>query len=297
MMYLHLVSLSVLGIALLWSLKLVYGRRETASDDVLLLVSTIAAWVLIFLGLAFASNPPVMVAGFVIAAMVVSQYRDSERRALLWTLAVAAEHGLPLATAARSFAAGRIDETGRRAARLAELLDAGVALPLALVRSRNPLPTDAALAANLGYATDSLADTLRDAAREGDRLSTVTHAYYSNLLYFVLIVNLLLGVMTFLCITVVPAYRQILADFSVEPPSITRFVLAVAVFAVDYASAVVFPAAVGECRPGVYDSGLYGNPSAGDLAAGRLVGRPRYADHFAILGRLRRSRKDPDRRS
>ena len=208
--------------------------RETASDDVLVLISTIAAWVLIFLGLAFVSSPPILIAGLIIAAMVVARYRDSERRALLWTLAVAAERGVPLASVARAFAAGRIDEIGRRSARLAELLESGVPLPVALDRSQNPLPPDAALAAKLAYATDTLPETLRDAAREGDRLDTISHSYYATLIYFVLMVNLMLAVLGFLVIKVVPTFRQILYDFDSALPPVTAFCFRVAELAVNY---------------------------------------------------------------
>ncbi len=222
MMQLHLAAISVLGLALLWSLKLIYGRRETASDDVLVLVSSIAAWVLIFLGLAFASNPPLMIVGLIIAAMIVARYRDSERRALLWALAVAAEKGLSLSTAARSFAAGRIDEVGRRAARLAELLEAGISLPTALDQSHNPLPRDAQLAANIGIASNSLASTLRQAAREGDRLDAINHTAYSHLMYFVLMINVMVALISFLMIKVVPTYEMIFLDFNTELPAITQ---------------------------------------------------------------------------
>ena len=228
MMYLHLLSISVLGLAVLWGLRLIYSRPTTAGDDALLLICTIGAWVLVFLGLAFVAAPPVWVAGLVIAAMVVAQYRDSERRALLWTLAVAAEKGLSLATAARSFAVGRIDEIGRRATKLADLLDAGLPLPQALNRSRNPLPKDAALAANLGYATGSLAGTLRHAAREGDRIQSVTHSYYAGLMYFVLVSNLMLVILLFVCIQVMPTWETILRDFDLQLPFITQFALGLA---------------------------------------------------------------------
>ncbi len=146
----------------------------------------------------------------------------------MWTLAVAAEKGLSLATAARSFAVGRIDEIGRRATKLADLLDAGLPLPQALDRSRNPLPKDAALAANLGYATGSLAGTLRDAAHEGDRMQSVTHSYYAGLMYFVLVSNLMLGVMLFVCVKIMPTWEVILRDFDTKAPYITQFGLGLA---------------------------------------------------------------------
>lgn len=228
MMFPHLFVISVLGFAALWGLKLVYARQSAGSDDVVVLVCTIGGWVLIFLGLAMAATPPVMVAGLVIAAMVVSQYRESERRALVWTLAVAAEKGLSLSAAARSFAIGRIDEIGRRAVKLADLLDAGLPLPQALDRSRNPLPKDVALAANLGCATSSLATTLRDAAREGDRAQSVTHSYYAGLLYLVLVSNLALGVVIFICTRIMPTWETILRDFQTDFPAITRFALGLA---------------------------------------------------------------------
>lgn len=222
-MYIHLLTISILGISLLWSLRLVYGRRRHVSDDLPVLIITQAAWILIYLGVGMVFGPVVLIVALIVSAMAVAQYRNSERRALLWALAISAEYGVPLIEAARSFAKGRIDEMGRRSYRLAECLEGGMPLAAAMRASRNPLPRDADLAMQLGYATDSLSDTLRDAAVQSNRVTASMQANFSAILYFVIATGFMVLVVTFVCIRIVPTYETIMADFGTEVPWITRY--------------------------------------------------------------------------
>ncbi len=247
-MYIHLLSISVLGISLLWSLRLVYGRRFDVPNDALVLVITQASWILVYLGIGLVFGPIVLVVAFFIAAMVVAQYRDSERRALLWTLSIAADYDLSLSDAARSFASGRVDEIGRRAIRLADCLDQGMALPNAMRASRNLMPRDAELAAQLGYATGSLGVTLRDAAKQSNRLAATMHGNFSAMLYFATAIGLMVAIMTFVCMRIAPTYEQILLDFQIPLPKITVFFLSatnvVARYAFIFVPALIVPLAI-----------------------------------------------------
>ena len=247
-MYIHLLTISVLGISLLWSLRLVYGRRRDVPNDALVLVINQAGWILIYLGVGLVFGPVILLIAFAVAAMAVAQYRNSERRALLWTLSIAADYGLSLSEAARSFASGRVDEMGRRSIRLAECLDQGMPLPAAMKASRNLMPRDADLATQLGYATNSLAVTLREAAKQNSRLAATMHANFSAVLYFVIAVGLMVGVVTFVCYRIVPTYQAILLDFDTPVPFITQlFITAstvIAKYAVIFIPALIIPLAI-----------------------------------------------------
>jgi hypothetical protein len=105
----------------------------------------ISGWLLIWLGLLGAIVTPFGAANLflvpavvLIGAMAVARYRDSERQALVWMFALAAEKGISLSSASRAFADGRVDEMGLRSARLAEFLDAGVPLQEGLRPARHP---------------------------------------------------------------------------------------------------------------------------------------------------------------
>ena len=215
-MYFHLLPVPILGFALLWSLQLVFARQQITRDSPIILFLTVSAWVLIYLGVGLVFGPLMFVLALIVGGMVVARYRDAERRTLLWLLAIAAEGDIPLSEAANSYALGRIDEMGSRAASLARQLEMGVPLPLALEHSRNPLPTDGELAARLGYATDTLATTLREAAQDQDQLSDSSHAIYGTLLYFAVVVLVALGIVTFMSGQVFPTFEQIMFDFDAQ---------------------------------------------------------------------------------
>jgi len=243
---LNWIGLLILGGALHWTLYLVYGTRRSRSDDMLLLVLSIVAWLLVIVGvlgpmLATSGFLSVLVfVGFVVVAFyVVTKYRESERRALLWALAVAADRGLSLALAARAFATGRSDEIGRRALRLADLIEAGLPLPDALRRSRNPLPTDADLSARLGFETGEFAGALKEAAREGSRFMPVWEPLFQRMAYLVVLVLFAISVVSFVMWRIVPIYGFIFADFDTELPAITQLVVSLSEMVVDYFYLVV----------------------------------------------------------
>ena len=147
-----LLGLSILGAALLWAVKLVYGNRSGCSDDILKRIFLLAGWILLVLGVVigfalFSFLIPLPILGLVIVGAAYRKYMAGERRALLWALAVAAEKGIPLEQAARAFADERSVQIGARVSHLADFLESGVPLPAALALTRNALPSDALLAA------------------------------------------------------------------------------------------------------------------------------------------------------
>src|SRR5688500_13381182 len=100
---LNLAVLAFLGVALLWTLRMVYGQRGAGSDDVLKRFLSTAGWLMLLLALLGVvvgmAGPFALLSIIILPAiliMVIGQYRRSERRALLDMLAIAAEKGLPL---------------------------------------------------------------------------------------------------------------------------------------------------------------------------------------------------------
>ena len=109
----------------------------------------------------------------VVVVFIARRYFEAERRSLLWVLMAAAERGIPLEAAVSAFEDERDDVIGKRARTLADYLEAGVPLALALQRSRNPVPAAALLAADLGQQTGTLGPALRQVVaahgRRGER--------------------------------------------------------------------------------------------------------------------------------
>ena len=228
----NFVGLILLGGVLLWTAQLVYGRRSALSGDGLLLFMTFTAWVMIVVGLlgALVAMPvagviPTMIV-LVILAMLAVRFHDCERRSLLWVLSTSAERGLPLAPAARAYAAERMDEQGRRARRLAELLEASTPLPDALRRSKHRLTSDANLAISAGLKMDDMGQLLRDAAHEGGRLTRIWQSLFEKTLYLLLVAFTMSGVILYLWMSIVPTYVEIFEDYDVPLPPITNAVTA-----------------------------------------------------------------------
>jgi type II secretory pathway component PulF len=236
MQYIGPISLMVLiplGAALLWSVSLAYRARGLSVDDPLRLVLTFSGWALIILGLiGIVTHMLVVVAPlgwlivFAIIAMAVARYRALERRSLLWCLSIAASKEIPLEQAARAFAQERVDEIGVRAARLADLLESGVPLSDALSASRTWLPTDALVAVRVGQESGHLAPALAQVVRTDEEMDTLLRSVFEKFVYLGLIVNVLLGILTFMMLKIVPVFAKMFEEFEMELPALTEAVVA-----------------------------------------------------------------------
>ena len=218
----------ILGFASLVALRLIYQNRNQVANDNLVLVITIAAWTMVFIGLSMLFSPIGMILVLLILAMVVAKYREGERRALLWTLSVAAERGLPLAASARAFASRRCDEIARRAWRLADILDEGVPLHDALKKTGNRLPPDAAMMVGLGAAPQVTAEALRASADSGALSDDAWRPIFEKTLYLLFVATMCVVVTTFLMVSVIPTFKQIFLDFGTTLPGLTLGVISIA---------------------------------------------------------------------
>ncbi len=228
----NLMPLLALGVAWLVTVRLVFARRSSQGDDLMQRGMTIAGWVMVLLGvlglLAMFVGPVAFVAWLiflVIMAMAVGQYRQSERRALLWGLALAAERGIPLEQAANAFADERYDETGLRAARLARELERGTPLPDAVKQSRNLLPFDARLACGVGWQGGCLGPALRRVVEFQEEFENYVRAATEKLFYLLLVGAASLIVATFLIVRIVPSLDTTYQEFGLEMPRATLAVI------------------------------------------------------------------------
>jgi len=222
-----ILSLTMVGFALLWALRLVHHPRE--KREIITTPLSIGGWTLIYLGVLGACTAMlsvfsllVWIAAGIVTALVMRRYYYNQRVCLLWSLALAAEKGVPLHEAAQAFADERSDSFGMRAARLADRLREGASLPAALRLSGNWLPVDAALAVHVGTQTGQLSSALSTLLLQADGHAERLRNVFEKLLYvgFMLLAITLavVGAMIFL----IPVMVALSNDFGLDLPLVTQ---------------------------------------------------------------------------
>lgn len=163
-----------------------------------------------------------LVAALVIGAGAITKFYVSERQSLLWVLTIAAERGIPLESAARAFAEERHDFIGRRAKLLADYLEAGVPLALALNRARCSVTPTAQLAADLGQQTGTLGIGLRQAIGDLDSGEATLRETIEKLFYLIFLLVFGANIVTFIMLRITPVLSKMLVEFGIEVPLATR---------------------------------------------------------------------------
>lgn len=185
-------------------------------------LSGVAAFVILTThGLAIVA----LIATTLVVLRGVFLYFDAERRSLLWVLATAAERGIPLDTAARAFAEEHHNRIGQRAAQLADYLEAGVPLGLALVRSRNRVSHAAMLAADMGLQTGNLGPALRRAIGEVDVMDASLHAIIQRLFYLVFLVLFSVVMLSYLLVRILPVLQRMFREFDIPLPAPSQWLI------------------------------------------------------------------------
>ena len=245
----------ILGIALLWSVRLAYGNGREPSDDTLRLVLTIGGWTLNHLAVIsivaqvfFLGTPRNAgdVVGFMfiviimsgltmtVFAMVVGRYRVLEWRSLMWSLSAAAEREIPLEQIARAFACERTDEIGLRALRLANYLVGGTPLPDALDLAKTALPLDGILAARYGTEMGNLGPAIARIAKRQSELDQVIRSVFEKVFYLFLVGNVMAMIISFMMLKITPVFAKMFDEFGLELPMQTLLVIYVSDALVQY---------------------------------------------------------------
>ncbi len=240
----NFVAFAILGAALLWAVRLVYGTRRGTSDDLIRKLLLLAGWILVLAGtigtIIGLSGTFLLILVFgvlfglltlSVAGLTYFKYMEAERRTLLWALLIAAERGIPLDQAARAFADERSVQIGPRVARLAGFLESGVPLPNALTMSRNPVPTDALLASRLGAETGQMGPALRMSIDHIDHFESAMRGVLAKLFYVVAVLGFGTGVVAYIMLKIVPVYVRMFEEFELALPQITQLNIAMSNFA------------------------------------------------------------------
>jgi type II secretory pathway component PulF len=242
----NMILLAVPGIALKIAVRAFYGRRRLLARDpleatlslagtlliVLAVLGTIIGligvwWLLIVLGVLL----------LIAYLMVVDRLRRAEHKALLWSLATAAEKGIPLSEAARAYADETMGHTGARAMRLAQALEQGQPLPAAAEAARLRMNPAMRLAVGLGESLGTLGPAMKqqlDDAQQGEgavRDSVIRFAWLG------LVVIVMAGINTFVMLKIVPVYVRMFEEFELELPGPT-------VMLIEMCESIVQPAGI-----------------------------------------------------
>ncbi|MDG3004020.1 type II secretion system F family protein [Paludisphaera mucosa] len=186
--------------------------------------TAIGGWAVVLLILLLVT----LIVGWVFMAI---RGHASQQHALLWMLAIAAEHRMPLATTVEAFANQYRGWFRRRVLRLAALLDQGASLSFALRDVRGLASADSAMLVEMGEESGRLGPTLRRAAAIQSSRSAVGATLASQASYLLILLLITQVITGFLLYFIVPKFEAIFLDFGVALPTSTKIMLSGAHFA------------------------------------------------------------------
>ncbi|MCH5374970.1 MAG: type II secretion system F family protein, partial [Planctomycetes bacterium] len=225
-------GLIVAGVALLWLRSALRPSGVSPFDHPGLRFLSAFGWSVLVIGIlstvAVATHVYAVFAVLVTLVVLIAavrHYYGAERQTLLWILMTAAERGIPLREAAQAFALERQDLVGRRAELLADYLDAGLPLALALQRSGHHLPRHVQLAVEVGERTGTLGSALRQVVGMTDELENASRSLLERFFYIVFLLIFTSVMLGFLMLKIMPVFQQLFGGLDLEMPAATRWLL------------------------------------------------------------------------
>lgn len=163
--------------------------------------------------------------GFVVAKSVVAiRTRTSQRYSLLWMLAIAAEHHMPLATTVDAFADQYRGRFRLRVQRLAALLRQGVGLSHALRSIGGLASQESMMLVEIGEVAGNLPPALRKAAAIQSSRAEIRTMLASQVSYLMIVFLLVQSICGFLLYFIAPKFEAIFMDFGMPLPETTYFI-------------------------------------------------------------------------
>jgi type IV pilus assembly protein PilC len=216
------------------------GDRPRGSRAGVQLLLGILSWtalgglglVLVGLGLVYGFMPGVVL--LVVSVFVFHRWHTARQRAFLWTLHTAVRRRMPLGPAVRAFSEERSGITAYQASRLADMLEEGVPLPLALEHSRQLVPAEARAILRVGYESGNLATALAQVVEARLDHEPFWTPVLGRVLYVLAVLLALFLVVTFMSLKIAPAFQAIFDDFGAELPAMTVATLAATSFIGSY---------------------------------------------------------------
>lgn len=226
-----LIVLVIPAIALRIAMRFLYGHRSLASLDsmytLMSLMSThmfimatfgaiIGGWVvLVILGLAI----------LMVSLMVVTRRRQAEHFALVSSLGMAVQHGIPLSECARAFADETLGDTGVRAMALAEAIEQGLPLTKAIHAAKLWMGTATRLALRLGDRLGLLGAAMRQQIADAQTVEVTIRRAVGDLYYLVSVMLWFFIISTFMMLKIIPVFQKMFEEFGLKLPAMTSVVI------------------------------------------------------------------------
>jgi type II secretory pathway component PulF len=233
-------GLVLLGVAVLFSLRLFYRAHADDPQDPLHVALTVAGRTMIATGIVDAVLLCLswfailfLVAAGAVFVVAFLRFRSRRRASLLTVMATAARKWVPLPPAIAAFAAEWRGGFGHRAHWLASRLAQGVPLSDALRQVRGLISPKALAVIEVGTQTGMLSGML-DVAAALDAPREARLRVQRALEYFVGLAAVAIGVIVFVMTKIIPEYIKIFEDFEVELPGLTLALIDVFRFFVEY---------------------------------------------------------------
>jgi type II secretory pathway component PulF len=227
----NMVFLAFPGFALWLAVRIMYGRRAYAAADPLKILLSVASrllFVLALLGFVIGLIGlwwmliPFTIITAIVLLMALDRYRHGEHRALIWTLASAAQRGVPLPEAARAFADEARDDTGTRALALAQSLERGQPLWEAARVARLRMTTPMRLAVRLGEALGMLGQAMRRQIEDSSEVDAMMRRIAVRFFWLYVILVVLCGMLTYVMFRIVPVFQKMFEEFGLKLPTMTQ---------------------------------------------------------------------------
>ena len=164
---------------------------------------------------------------FLAVPMTLLHYRrrQGQQRAMLWTLAAAADRGIALTPVIDSFAAECRGPARWKVQTLARFVAAGTPLPDALAFVGGMVPRESLVPIRVGQDLGALSAGLRQATAPPGPQQTVWDQLAGRVAYLCLVILWTAGVSAFMMLRIAPAFQKIFKDFGAQLPAISTFLI------------------------------------------------------------------------
>lgn len=228
-----ILAMFVLSVAILSSLRIVYGMRQSRDSDLIYLILLVLSRTSLVLSICCVAillagwlSIPLLVLFAVTLLTAFVRHRLMQRKALLAMLSTVVEKNLPPGPALAAFAEGHPNAVGRAASRMAGLIEGGMPLSEAVGVCGAALPRFARVFTQAGATAGNVAPALREVYRLETPGGVVAQTFAGRVFYLFFLGLIWSAVTTFILLWVIPRFKTIFLDFSMDMPKLTQDVIA-----------------------------------------------------------------------
>ncbi|MCG8432464.1 MAG: hypothetical protein MJA83_00355, partial [Gammaproteobacteria bacterium] len=225
------VGLFLLGILLRTGIAFAYGARGPKHNDLRYSLSILSSWILILVSI----SPMIMgsmltIVGIISLAIFVETVltrRRAMRNINCTMLSLSVGEGKLLDPSVVRVGAEDRGIVGRATRRLIRLLETGMPFSQAVARNPQALPREALAFAVMGETINAEQAALQELAKPADLgLDSLWRSCIDLTLYLGLVLLAMIPIGSFMTIKIIPEFRKIFDDFSMDLPPMTELAVA-----------------------------------------------------------------------